>query len=99
MNYSNIIIAPVISEKSMQDATSGKYTFKVLKSANKEIIKKIIEEKFKINVIKISTAIIKGKRKRVGTRRTEVSTSSWKKAMVNLKSGQKIGLFEAGQTK
>lgn len=95
----NIIIAPLITEKSMADASSGKFTFRVAKSANKNEIKKAIEKNFSVQVTHISTNILKGKKIRVGTKRAEKSISDTKKAIVTLKKGEKIGLFELGGDK
>ena len=92
----NIIISPLITEKSMQDAANGKFSFKVVKSSNKPEIKREIEKSFSVNVTHISTNILKGKKVRTGTRRTEKKVSDWKKAIVTVKKGQKIGLFELG---
>jgi large subunit ribosomal protein L23 len=95
----DIIISPLITEKSMNDASHGKYTFRVAKSANKNEIKKTVEDYFKVHVTHISTSILKGKKSRVGIRRTEKSLSDTKKAVVTLKSGEKIGMFELGGDK
>ncbi len=95
----NVIISPLITEKSMKDAGEGKFSFRVYKPANKNEIKKAIEKNFNVNVIGISTNILKGKKIRVGSRRTEVKVSDWKKAIVTVKKGQKIGLFELGGDK
>jgi large subunit ribosomal protein L23 len=92
----NTIISPIITEKSMNEAGKGKFTFKVGKSANKQTIKKVIEEKFKVNVTGVSTINVKGKVKRTGKKRMENMTSGYKKAVVSLKAGQKIDLFEVG---
>ena len=92
----NIIIKPIITEKSMRDAALGKFTFVVAKMANKTAIKKKIEEQFKVNVVAVSTSIVKGGRKRVGKRMAEKILSSWKKAIVKLKKDQKIALFDTG---
>ena len=96
MDVNDVIIAPTISEKSMKDVSSGKFTFRVALGADRKMIKKAIEDKFKVNVIRTSTSIVKGKKSRSGTRRIEVLQSSWKKAIVTLKQGQKIGLFDVG---
>jgi large subunit ribosomal protein L23 len=96
MDYTNIIISPLISEKSMDDAAKTKFTFRVNNGASKTQIKKAVETKFKVNVIGIKTLNMKGKTKRFGQRRIETKTSGFKKAIVMLKSGQKIDLFEAG---
>lgn len=90
----DVIISPLITEKSMQDAAVGKFTFKVTESSNKKDIKKAVEKNFNVNVVHISTSILKGKKIRVGTRRAEKSLSDSKKAVVTVKKGQKIGLFE-----
>ncbi len=94
MRKVDVIIGPIISEKSTRDAAGGKFTFKVAKEADKNLIRKVIEEKFKVNVVSISTAIIKGRQQRFGARRVEVILPVWKKAIVKLKKDQKIDLFE-----
>jgi len=95
----NIIIAPLISEKSMDEAAHGKFTFRVAKNANKKMIKKEIEKRYKVNVIKVFTNIVKGKKRRYGAKRMEVLSSSWKKAKVKLKPGQKIDAFDVAAQK
>ncbi len=95
----NVIISPLITEKSMIDAGVGKFTFRVQKYANKNEIKKEIEKNFSVNVVHISTNILKGKSMRTGTRRMEKTISDTKKAVVTLKKGEKIGLFELGDGK
>lgn len=95
--HQDVIIAPVISEKSMNDAAQSKFTFKVARDTNKKAIRKEIEAKFKVNVISVATSIVKGKRRKQGIRRIEVVSSSWKKAIVKLKEGQKIDLFDIAQ--
>ncbi len=97
MDYTNTIISPMITEKSMDNVAKSKFTFKVNKNASKNQIKKTVEKKFKVNVIRIMISNVKGKSKRFGKRRTEVKMANWKKATVELKKGQKIDLFEAGQ--
>ncbi len=97
MNF-DVIISPLISEKSMNDAGLGKFTFKVSKKADKRQIKKDIEEKFKVDVVSVATSIVKGKKRRFGAKRTEVAMPTWKKAIVKLKAGQKIGVFDTAGT-
>jgi large subunit ribosomal protein L23 len=92
----NKILGPVISEKSMNEASKGRFTFKVLCSATKTEIKKEIEEKFKVNVVGLSTINIKGRSLRAGTRRSEIKLPPFKKAIALLKTGQKIALFDIG---
>ncbi|MBI3980541.1 50S ribosomal protein L23 [Candidatus Microgenomates bacterium] len=89
-----ILIKPVITEKSMVDAGRGKYTFCVnLQSTKNEIVQEV-EESFKVKVLSVKTIVVKGKIKQVGSKRKKITTSSWKKAIVELASGQKIDLFE-----
>ncbi len=93
------ILAPIITEKSMKDAQVSKFTFKVEKFASKTDIKKEVEAKFKVNVVKVATMTVKGRTQSFGARRIERKMPVYKKAIVALKSGQKIGLFELGETK
>lgn len=89
----DIILKPVITERSMDNLQVGKYTFKVAKDANKSEIKKAVETLFGVQVAKVTTINVKGKLKRVG--RYEGMTSSWKKAIVTLTEGSKaIEFFE-----
>ncbi len=92
----NNLIGPVISEKSMNEAARGRYTFKVSNKATKEGIKKEVEKRFKVNVLKVSTIRIKGRSVKVGQRMLEFSQSPFKKAVVLVKEGQKISIFDAG---
>ena len=96
MNNTEIIIRPVLSEKSFATIKAKMYTFEVHRDATKSQIKKAIEEIFRVKVEKVNTANVKGKPKRQG--RTEGSTSSWKKAYVQLTADSKaIEFFESLQ--
>ncbi len=99
MNFNQVIIAPIITEKSMKDVKIGKFTFKVSKNADKRLIKNAIEKMFKVDVLKTYVSVVKGKRAKVGIRRLEILVSPWKKAIVKLAKDQKIGLFEQGEKK
>lgn len=92
----SIILSPIITEKSMGFAGGGKYSFLVSRFTSKTTIKQAIAGKFKVSIVNVQTVVIKGKRKRIGVRRVEVVESELKKAIVTLKKGQKIGLFEPG---
>lgn len=94
MDIGNILLKPIITEKSTKNTAKNLYTFKVALKANKFEIKKAIEKTFNVNVTDIKTIILKGKTKRAGKRRLEVKKSSWKKAIISLKPEQKIDLFE-----
>lgn len=92
----NVIVRPLVTEKSMSDVTKGKYTFVVDRFATKPVIKQAIKTMFNVTVVSVATNIVKGKSKRVGVRRQEVQSAAWKKATVTLKKGDKISLFEPG---
>ena len=83
----DIIIAPVITEKSMSGIADKKYTFKVADGANKIEIAAAVEELFKVKVAKVATIYVRGKARRMG--RYSGYTSSWKKAVVTLKADSK----------
>ncbi|MCL4459404.1 MAG: 50S ribosomal protein L23 [Chloroflexi bacterium] len=92
MNVYEIIRRPIISEKSMLLSGQNKYTFEVAREANKIGIKKAVEQIFKVNVVAVNIIKVPGKPQRVG--RHHVVTSPWKKAIVTLKEGQRIEIFE-----
>lgn len=94
-----VIYKPIITEKSMLSAQDNYYTFRVDLNATKRDIKKAIEQIFKVNVISVKTVILKGKTRKTGKRRSEITLSSEKKAIVFLKNGQKIDLFDTGGAK
>ena len=94
-----VIVRPVISEKSMDESQRGKYTFEVHPEANKIQIKAAIEELYKsekVTVVGVNVLTTKAKEKRRGTRRGRIigHTSPWRKAIVTLAAGQKITFFE-----
>lgn len=91
-DFRDIIIKPIVTEKSMDLLADNKYTFIVDRKANKTEIKNAIEGIFKVKVDKVTTMVVKGKVKRVG--RFEGKTPNRKKAIVTLKPGHKIRLFE-----
>lgn len=99
MDIHSVIIKPIITERSMQNAEKGKFTFEVLRTANKDVIKIAVEKIFDVKVISVATSIVKGRSHRTGNKRIEIKQSPWKKATVGLKSGQKIGLFDVGENK
>ncbi len=78
----DIIIAPVVTEKSSGEIQDGKYTFKVNKKATKIDIKRAVEKLFEVKVLNVNTVTVKGKEKRVG--RNVGKTSDWKKAIVTI---------------
>jgi large subunit ribosomal protein L23 len=94
-----IILRPVISEKSIDESGRGKYTFAVHDDANKIQIKAAIEELYKkenVTVVSVNVLTTKAKEKRRGNRRGQTvgHTTPWRKAIVTLAAGQKIEFFE-----
>lgn len=77
-----IIIRPVITEKSTMDAAEGKYAFKVDRSATKSQIRQAIEKLFNVKVLQVNTINLGGKKKRMGVH--QGLTSAWKKAVVTI---------------
>lgn len=89
----DIILKPVITEKSMAGIPSKKYTFKVASDATKVDVAKAVEELFKVKVAKVNTVSVRGQMRRMG--RYAGYTAAWKKAIVTLKSDSKpIEFFE-----
>lgn len=94
MTVYDIIIEPILSEKSYDGISDKKYTFKVVKTATKSQIKDAVEKIFNVKVDKVNTSNYEGKVKRMG--RTEGRRSSFKKAVVTLtKDSKAIEFFES----
>ena len=94
-----IVLRPVISEKSIDESTRGKYTFAVHPDANKIQIKAAIEELYKadkVTVVAVNVMTRQPQKKVTGTRRGRVvgRISGWRKAVITLAPGQKIQFFE-----
>ena len=99
MQPSQVIIRPVVSEKTYALAEAGKYTFRVHDHAHKTEIRQAIEQLFDVNVVDVRTASVKSKPKRRAY--TSGRTRIWKKAIVQVREGQAIPIFgtslEAGE--
>ncbi len=92
-----LIRKPIITEKSLTLANrDNTFTFLVDRTATKEQIRSAIEVLFKVNVIKICTVLNAPEIKRTGKKRVTTKSAKEKKAMVTLKSGQTIDLFDVG---
>ena len=89
-----IILKPIVTEKSSTALAENKYTFKVATDANKIEIAKAVEELFGVKVAKVNTVTVNGKMKRYG--RFEGYTASWKKAVVTLTEDSKTIEFFDG---
>lgn len=80
MKPEDIIIKPIITERSSMDQMAAKYTFEVARNATKAQIKEAVEKLFDVKVLSVNTIMVKGKMKRV--RYVAGKTSDWKKAIV-----------------
>ena len=91
-NPRDIIIRPIVTEKTSVMMKDNKYTFQVAMGANKTEIRQAIEAIFNVKVVNVNTVRVEGKKKRMG--RFEGKRSDYKKAIVKLASGNTIPLFE-----
>jgi large subunit ribosomal protein L23 len=96
MDARTVLIRPVISEKSYALIAEGKYTFRVNDRAHKTQVAQAVEEVFGVGVAGVRTAKVRSKPKRRGV--SKGRSRSWKKAIVQLQPGERIELFEGGQT-
>ncbi len=90
----DVILAPVVSEKSYELLDEGRYTFLVRPDANKTEIKQAVQEIFNVRVVSVNTMNRKGKRKRFGV--TQGRRKDTKRAIVTLAEGEEIDIFDAG---
>lgn len=93
MNANDIILKPVISEKTTEMAGMNKYVFRVSTNANKLTVAHAVKELFGVKPEKINIMMVRGKYRKL--RFKYGKRSAWKKAIVTLKPGEKIELFEA----
>ncbi len=92
MHLHEVLRRPLITEKSTSLQEGNKYVFEVGNEATKPGIKKAVEQAFKVKVVKVNIMTVPGKTRRMGRR--EVTSPSWKKAIVSLETGYKIAFFE-----
>jgi large subunit ribosomal protein L23 len=92
MEPSQVIIRPVISEKSFALAEAGKYTFRIHERAHKTQVRQAIESLFDVHVVQVRTASVKSKPKRRG--HTSGRSRQWKKAVVQVRPGDTIPIFQ-----
>jgi large subunit ribosomal protein L23 len=91
MDATQVIIRPVVSEKTYVLAELGKYTFRVADTAHKTQIRQAIEQLFDVKVVGVRTSSVKSKPKRRG--QTSGRTRQWKKAVVQVREGDSIPIF------
>ena len=95
MDASQVVIRPVVSEKSYVLASADKYTFRVHPDAHKTQIRQAVEKLFDVTVVEVRTMSVKAKPKRRGY--TSGKTRTWKKAIVQVKPGDTIPIFQGLQ--
>jgi large subunit ribosomal protein L23 len=95
MHAGQIVLAPIVSEKSYHGSVHGIYTFRVHSDAHKTQIRQAVEELFEVNVLRVNVLKVQPKPKRRG--QTRGTKPGWKKAIVQLKAGQTIEVFEGAQ--
>ena len=92
MEHSQVIIRPVVSEKSYVLAAANRYTFRVHPEAHKTQIRQAVEALFDVHVVDVRTMSVKSKPKRRG--QTSGRTRQWKKAIVQVRAGESIPVFQ-----
>jgi large subunit ribosomal protein L23 len=95
MHASQVILAPIVSEKSYAASTRGSYTFKVHPNSHKTQIRQAVEELFGVKVERVTVIMVQAKPKRRGLFRG--TRPGWKKAVVQLRAGDTIEIFEGAQ--
>ena len=95
MHASQVILTPIVSEKSYEASTRGRYTFKVHPDAHKTQIRQAVEELFSVKVESVNVIKVQAKPKRRGAFRG--TRPGWKKAVVQLRAGDTIEIFEGAQ--
>jgi large subunit ribosomal protein L23 len=92
MQLYEVLRRPLVTEKGTLLQTLNKYGFEVSDEANKMQVKQAVEKAFKVTVTGVNIITVRGREKRVG--RKQIAKSPWKKAIVTLKTGDKIQIFE-----
>ena len=95
MHAGQIVLAPIVSEKSYHGSVRGTYTFRVHSDAHKTQIRQAVEQLFEVNVVRVNVSTVQSKPKRRG--QTKGRKPGWKKAVVQLKPGQTIEVFEGAK--
>ena len=95
MHAHQIVLAPIVSEKSYHGSVHGKYTFRVHENAHKTQVRQAIEELFEVHVVKVNILKVQAKPKRRGL--IKGTKPGWKKAVVQLKPGETIEVFQGAQ--
>ena len=97
MDIKDVLKRPVVTEKTSQKMAEGKYTFQVDRRATKKEVALAVEKAFGVHVRGVWTILVRGKKKRMLKTKKETQKPDRKKAIVELKEGEKIDLFETGE--
>ena len=95
LHPNQVLISPVVSEKSYGQIAERKYSFRVHQDAHKTQVRQAVEELFEVNVTQVNIVTVKSKPKRRGM--TRGRRPGWKKAIVQVREGQTIPIFEGAQ--
>ena len=95
MDASQILLAPIVSEKSYAGTSVGKYTFRVHEDAHRTQVRQAVEQLFDVEVAHVNILKVQPKPKRRGTRRGV--RPGWKKAVVQIRKGEQIEIFQGAQ--
>ncbi len=95
LHPNEVLLAPVVSEKSYSLIADHKYTFKVHQDAHKTQVRQAVEKLFEVDVVRVNISHVQAKPKRRGT--FKGTKPGWKKAVVQIKEGQTIEIFEGAQ--
>ena len=95
LHASQVLLAPIVSEKSYAASTVGQYTFKVHQDAHKTQVRQAVEELFDVKVVAVNMVKVQAKPKRRGIYKG--TRPGWKKAIVELKAGDSIEIFQGAQ--
>jgi large subunit ribosomal protein L23 len=95
MHAGQVILAPIVSEKSYAASVRGSYTFRVHNDAHKTQIRQAVEELFEVKVARVNVIKVQAKPKRRGA--IKGTRQGWKKAVVQLRAGDTIQIFEGAQ--
>ena len=95
MHAGQVILAPIVSEKSYAASVRGSYTFRVHNDAHKTQIRQAVEELFDVHVVRVNVLKVQAKPKRRGA--IKGTRQGWKKAVVQLRAGDTIEIFEGAQ--
>ena len=95
LHPNEVLLAPVVSEKSYEQIAQNQYTFRVHKDAHKTQVRQAVEELFEVTVLRVNISKVQAKPKRRGLHKG--TKPGWKKAIVQLQQGDSIEIFEGAQ--